>query len=241
MKMSESLCRITKNLDGDSPPWTKRGGLLSAVVKLREGLDVRTEKSGRNCLSLGVTPRSSSNFKNTYFAIRGLLILQDPKMSLTTHPVIQKEVKLYHQGELLHRKWNGQSEAWDAGNVSWQGGLTMRPLGSDWMCSKNSIYWEADLGPNTSLPCIGSMQVSKTAQRCMCMHVSCSVMSTSVTPWTIVHQDLLPMEFSRQEYWVAIPFSRGSFQPRDRIWVSCIAGISKLIALSNMIMNVPFS
>ena len=77
MKRSESLCRITKNLDGDSPPWTKRGGLLSAVVKLREGLDVRTEKSGRNCLSLGVTPRSSSNFKNTYFAIRGLLILQN--------------------------------------------------------------------------------------------------------------------------------------------------------------------
>ena len=25
--------------------------------------------------------------------------------------------------------------------------------------------------------------------------------------------------------WVAIPFSRGSFQPRDRIWVSCTAGI----------------
>ena len=24
--------------------------------------------------------------------------------------------------------------------------------------------------------------------------------------------------------WVAVPFSRGSSQPRDRIWVSCIAG-----------------
>ena len=31
---------------------------------------------------------------------------------------------------------------------------------------------------------------------------------------------------ARIEYWsgVAIPFSRGSSQPRDRIWVSCIAG-----------------
>ena len=33
------------------------------------------------------------------------------------------------------------------------------------------------------------------------------------------------MGFSRQEYcWVAIPFSRGSSQPRDRARVSCIAG-----------------
>ena len=24
--------------------------------------------------------------------------------------------------------------------------------------------------------------------------------------------------------WVAIPFSRGSFQPKDQTWVSCIAG-----------------
>ena len=35
------------------------------------------------------------------------------------------------------------------------------------------------------------------------------------------------MEFSRQEYWmewVAISFFRGSFQPRDQTWVSCIEG-----------------
>ena len=107
-------------------------------------------------------------------------------MSLTTHLVIQKEVKLYHQGKLLHCKWNGQSEAWDVGNVSWHGGLTMHPLGSDWMCSRNSFYWEAELGPNTSLPFLGSMQVSKTTQRCTC--VSLSVVSNSVTPWTVACQ-----------------------------------------------------
>ena len=107
-------------------------------------------------------------------------------MSLTSHLVIQKEVKLYHQGKLLHCKWNGQSEAWDVGNVSWHGGLTMCPLGSDWMCSRNSFYWEAELGPNTSLPFIGSMQVSKTTQRCTC--VSLSVVSNSVTPWTVACQ-----------------------------------------------------
>ena len=34
----------------------------------------------------------------------------------------------------------------------------------------------------------------------------------------------LSMEFSRQEYWVAISYSRGSFQPSDRThvtWISC--------------------
>ena len=46
------------------------------------------------------------------------------------------------------------------------------------------------------------------------------------TLWTIAHQAPLSMEFSRQELleWVAIPFSRGPSWPRDRTWVSCIAG-----------------
>ena len=26
------------------------------------------------------------------------------------------------------------------------------------------------------------------------------------TPWTVAHQVLLPMEFSRQEYWSGLPF-----------------------------------
>ena len=46
-----------------------------------------------------------------------------------------------------------------------------------------------------------------------------------VTPWTEAHQALLSMEFFRQEYRVGgIPFFRGSSQPRDWTWVSCIAG-----------------
>ena len=39
--------------------------------------------------------------------------------------------------------------------------------------------------------------------------VSCvghSVMSDSVTPWTLVHQAPLSMGFSRQEYWSRVPF-----------------------------------
>ena len=38
---------------------------------------------------------------------------------------------------------------------------------------------------------------------CVCAH---SVMSDSVTPWTVAHQAFLSMEFSRQEYWSGLPF-----------------------------------
>ena len=41
-------------------------------------------------------------------------------------------------------------------------------------------------------------------------------------PWTAAHHAPLSMGFSRQG-WVAIPFSRGCSQPRDRTWVSCTA------------------
>ena len=42
----------------------------------------------------------------------------------------------------------------------------------------------------------------------------------------VAHQVLLFMESSRPRIleWVAFPFSTESFQPRDRTWVSCIAG-----------------
>ena len=43
----------------------------------------------------------------------------------------------------------------------------------------------------------------------LCVHVrACqvaSVMSNSVTAWTVVHQAPLSMEFSRQEYWSGLP------------------------------------
>ena len=45
-----------------------------------------------------------------------------------------------------------------------------------------------------------------------------------VIPQTVVSQSLLPMGFSRQKYWSALPFSfsRGYFQSRDWTQVSCI-------------------
>ena len=49
-----------------------------------------------------------------------------------------------------------------------------------------------------------------------------SVMSSSfATPWTVAHQVPLSMALHRQVEQVAIPFSRGSSQPRDQTCVSC--------------------
>ena len=66
---------------------------------------------------------------------------------------------------------------------------------------------------------------------CVCVHAHsvASVLSDSVTLWTVASQAPLFMEFSRQEYWlewaaIAILFPRGSSRLRDRTEVSCIAG-----------------
>ena len=40
----------------------------------------------------------------------------------------------------------------------------------------------------------------------ICVCVSCSVMSDSLTPWTVNHQAPLSLEFSRQEYCSGLPF-----------------------------------
>ena len=48
--------------------------------------------------------------------------------------------------------------------------------------------------------------------------------STLVATWIVACQAPLSMEFSRQEYWVAISFSKESSQPRDQTHIFCIAG-----------------
>ena len=66
---------------------------------------------------------------------------------------------------------------------------------------------------------------------CVCVCESLSHVQPVGTAWTLGHQVLLSMEFSRQELAcrVTIPFSRGSSQPRDRTRVSCTAGIFFII------------
>ena len=63
---------------------------------------------------------------------------------------------------------------------------------------------------------------------CVCVCVCVCVLSPVLlfaTPWTVAHQTPLCVEFSRQEYWVAISYSRGSSWPRDQTRVSCISCI----------------
>ena len=47
--------------------------------------------------------------------------------------------------------------------------------------------------------------------------VSCLVMSDPATPWTVAHQALPSMEFSRQEYWSGLPFPSPGDLPNSRI------------------------
>ena len=51
------------------------------------------------------------------------------------------------------------------------------------------------------------------------------------TLWTVAHQDPLSMAFfqARILEWVVIPFPRGSSQPRDWTWISCVSCIGRLI------------
>ena len=46
---------------------------------------------------------------------------------------------------------------------------------------------------------------------------SCSVVSDSVTPWTVAHQAPLSMGFSRQEYWSGWPFPSPGDLPHQGI------------------------
>ena len=56
--------------------------------------------------------------------------------------------------------------------------------------------------------------------------LTCSVVSDSVTLWTIAHQAPLSMGTLQAILeWVAMPSSRGSSQPRDQTQVSRNAGI----------------
>ena len=60
--------------------------------------------------------------------------------------------------------------------------------------------------------CVCAHGASLVAQRIKRLPAICSVMSDSVNPWTVAHQDPCPWDFSRQEYCNGLPFpSSGDF------------------------------
>ena len=50
---------------------------------------------------------------------------------------------------------------------------------------------------------------------CVCQSLSC--VQLFVTPWTVIHQAPLSMEFCRQEYWSGLPFPSPGDLPDPRI------------------------
>ena len=76
---------------------------------------------------------------------------------------------------------------------------------------------------------VGHDWVTKTTDNGVCVEcISCSVLSDSsrphVPPSSSVRTILNSSIQAGILEWVAIAFSRGSFGPRDRAWVSCIPG-----------------
>ena len=49
--------------------------------------------------------------------------------------------------------------------------------------------------------------------------VSCSVVSDSVTLWTVAHEAPLSVGFSRREYWSGLPWSSPRDLPNPRDWI----------------------
>ena len=64
----------------------------------------------------------------------------------------------------------------------------------------------------------------------MCVYAQLfSCVCLFVAPWTVAHQAPLSMELSRQEYWVAISYSRVSSQPKDQNHISFISCLGRWI------------
>ena len=80
-----------------------------------------------------------------------------------------------------------------------------------WCCYLNVMVYGNESGPSVSL--------------CMCMLVTqlcptlCNPMDSSL-PGSSVRGILQ----ARTLEWIPIPFSKGSFRPRDQTWVSCVTG-----------------
>ena len=83
---------------------------------------------------------------------------------------------------------------------------------------------EHTVGPQMSWAKVDYQRAGYAWRESVTFILSC--VQVFLTPWAVAYQVPLSMEFSRKRIleWVAIPFSRGSSQPRDQTWVSCIAG-----------------
>ena len=75
----------------------------------------------------------------------------------------------------------------------------------------------------------------------MCVWYVCLVTSNSVTPWTVACQAPLSMEFSRQEYWIGLPFPTRGDLPYEgnRNCISCTSCIGRQIFFLSLHLGAP--
>ena len=100
------------------------------------------------------------------------------------------------------------------------------------LCS-DSIATSKWMPPSQGVPGVGAESESEVTQSCptLCDPVGCSL------PGSPVHGILQ----ARILEWVAISFSRGSYQPRDRTQVSCIAGRRFNLWATREVLETPAS
>ena len=93
-----------------------------------------------------------------------------------------------------------------------------------WFREKTDIMWKSHW---LLLEVTGTLLLDPFyACVCVCARESLSRVQFFAIPWTLRQpgSPLCGILQARTLQWVAIPFSRGSSWPRDRTWVSCIAG-----------------
>ena len=104
----------------------------------------------------------------------------------------------------------------------WVTGVLTSPeclqFGSEMVSFYQSVICSRMLGPSqllrrTEIPCI----ILSLYWFLMCESIICSVVSDSVTSWTVAHQAPLFMEFSRQEHWGGLPFPSPGDLPHSGI------------------------
>ena len=140
------------------------------------------------------------------------LVVSDPRLQSTDSIVVAQEFSCSTAGEIFH----------DQGSIlcllHWQmGSLPLSQQGSP------SFHFLAEFYQVNY-----SFQLFVLQFSFLCMYTACSVVSDSLQPHgqqparTVVLCPWNGVFQSRILEWVAISFSRGSFQPRDQTHVSCI-------------------